>query len=191
MIMEARTLKMTNRKGEVRHLTVRRCVPEEAGDILALQEQVSGRITDPGLFVKTTAEELRESMTEDLCIGVFGSGELLGFTLVVAGRHSPRNLGTHLGYDRDRCRRTVTYDTTFLHPAVRGFGLQQRLVGIKNEFAAGIGAEEALASVSPDNPHSYRNLTEAGFRVVRDTRLYGGLRRYILSLPIRGEGYEI
>ena len=54
---------------------------------------------------------------------------------------------------------------------------------IKNDFcgmAAEMGASEALTTISPDNPYSYRNFLVLNFDIVDERELYGGKRRYIL-----------
>jgi hypothetical protein len=43
-----------------------------------------------------------------------------------------------------------------------------------------MGATEALTTISPDNPYSYRNFLILNFEIVDTRKLYGGKDRYIL-----------
>ena len=172
-------LTVSNRKGEERSFTVRRCSEADLDEIMELQDMVAD-LTGSDIFVETTREEMTESLSCDLCLGVYDADRLIAFGLMVCGRVTPRNLGTYLGYDDERLLQCVTYDTTFVHPDYRGYGLQRSLGQMRDRAAAESGAREALSSVSPENPHSLDNVLKRGFGIISETALYGGRRRYIL-----------
>ena len=185
---EERSLTLERRSGERAVLTLRRCTPEELPAILALQEEVARALPKPELFVVTTAEELRESLTRDWCLAAWDGERLAAFTLMVVNRVTPRSAGTYLDYDDARLQRCVTYDTTFVRREYRGLGLQRALGRLKDEAALAMGAEEALSTVSPENSHSLENALARGFEICGDRSLYSGVRRYILRKKLNGKG---
>ncbi len=178
-MFEDRRLTVSRRDGGEISLSARRCTEADMDEILELQDIVAAS-APAEIFVLTTREELAESFSCDLCIGVYDEERLVAFGLMVYGRITPRNLGTYLGYDDEQLRHCVTNDTTFVHPEYRGYGLQSLLGQMRDEDAIRSGAKEAMASVSPDNQYSLENVQKRGFRVILETQLYGGRRRYIL-----------
>lgn len=156
------------------------CVPEDVPDILALQDAVYEGLPDKNTFVRLTEEEVRESIEKDACLSVFCGDILAAYTLVVANRVSPQNLGSYLGYSEEEMKECVTYDTTFVHPDFRGYGLQKQFIAWKDEEGRRMGAKWALCTVSPDNPNSLNNTLRAGFEIVEEKEMYGGIRRYVL-----------
>ena len=178
--MSGQILTLTDKSGEVHRLEPVRCGCADADRILALQEEVLRGMPDASLFACTSKEEIGESLREDWCLAAMDGGEMAAFTLMVVNRVSPRNAGTYLGYEEARLLKCVTYDTTFVHPRYRGLGLQRELGRLKDEAACALGAEEALATVSPENGPSLHNLLLRGFEVSGDRMLYSGVRRYIM-----------
>jgi len=170
-----------SRSGEERPFTFRCCTEADLPDILALQEEVIAALPDPSLFVRTTAEEITESLTLDFCIGAFYGETLAGFSLMVIGRITPRNLGNLLGYDEARLCRTVTCDTTFVSPRCRGWGLQRQFFTLREAAARSMGATEALTTISPDNDASLANAHKSGFKAVAKRTMYSGVERLLLK----------
>jgi hypothetical protein len=163
---------------------IRRCKAGDLEDILGLQTRVYTTISDKNTFVKTTEEELAESLVSDVCIGAYHLNTLIGFTLMVVNPLSPRNLGAYLEYSRQQCAKCVTYDTTFVDTAYKGYGLQRVFVRLKDKIAVDMGSFEALATVSPENGFSLNNLRASGFMIAGKKRMYGGYDRYILRKPL-------
>jgi hypothetical protein len=171
---------LRNRNGTERAFTLTRCGPGHLAMIEALQEHVL-RTMPRGLFVPATRDELIESLETDYCLGAFSEGKLAMFSLMITNRPTERNLGHALGRTGVRLKESVTYDSTFVLPEYRGYGLQRLAHPFKDAEALRLGAKEALATVSPDNSHSLRNMLSSGFSIRARRELYGGQDRYILG----------
>ena len=65
-------------------------------------------------------------------------------------------------------------------PGYRGLGLQRQLVKEAEAAMRGRGLRWSMATVSPQNPHSLKNFTAAGYKVVCQKEKYGGYMRCIL-----------
>lgn len=159
----------------------RHCTAGDLDEILALQDAVYSAVPDKETFVLTTREEMTASVAEDVAIGAYLSNRLVAFTLIVTGSHNPRHLGFVLGYDDEKRTHSVTYDTTFVHPDYTGYGFQRMFLTIKDRTARALGAREALATVSPKNAPSLRNLMADGFVVAGEKKMYKDLSRYVMK----------
>ena len=168
-------------KGDIRRFFVRRCTKADLAAILALQEDVMRQLPREDIFVYTTEEEFREALENDYCIAAFFGRRMVMFSNMILGRPTPRHLGFQLGYSEEQIARTVIYDTTFVSPDSRGFGLQRLAAWFKDREARRIGETEAIATVSPMNLASYRNIRANGFRVAARREMYGGLDRLVMK----------
>ena len=169
-----------NSKGQELKTELRLCTLKDLLQILKLQELVLNRMPDKDQFVWTTDVEIEESLAEDYCVGAFHADRLVLFALMIKNRVSIRNLGYALGYDEEKLKKTVTYDTTFVDPDYRGYGLQYLAIGIMDSLAVKIQAAEALATISPENSYSLHNAKIKGFTVAAKKEMYGGYERFIL-----------
>lgn len=162
-------------------LGIRICRQDDLEDILDLQRLVYDKVPDKDTFVLSTRDEIKESLAQDVCIGVFHFGTLIAFTLMVVNRISKRNLAFSLGFDEEICRSAVTFDTTFINPMYTGYGLQRFLSDMREQYAVRLGASAAYATVSPKNTVSLSNIMSRGFHIVAEKTMYGNYRRFILK----------
>lgn len=159
-------------------LTVRKMRMDEAQLAMDLQHTVWRSMPDPAQLAETTLDEIRESMTEDICLGVFDGETLAAFSIMVVNRASEtRNAGQKNAYPPEEC---VTFDTIFVHPDYRGLGLQRRLFAWQAELAVKLGAKRIFATVAPQNEYSLNNMLACGFEILDRKLLYGNRDRYIM-----------
>ena len=193
-----------NHSGSELELLIRRCTMDDLGDVMELQDKVVQKIAadmraeqpDPEtddarhfhgqdmrsaeLFISDPWEEMEHSIRNDFCIAAFDGDRMIGFSLMIADGTGEKNLGTVLGYDEERLKKCVNFETTFVDPDYRGYGLQRMFSDIRTQEALRLGATEALTSVSPDNQRSMANLTANGFVPVKAVVIYYGLTRLIM-----------
>lgn len=185
MPTDGHTFVLKNSRGQPCSFVLHQCRAGDLSAIAALQDEVSAALKQAHIFEKTPAEQIEESLCEDFCLGVFCEDTLAAAAIMVVNRVTPRNLGVHLGYDEERLVRCASYDSVFVLPEFRGYGLQRLLFGAMEERAAGLGCDEALATVSPDNSVSLGNMMTNGFEIVTEKVMYSGVRRYIVRKELR------
>jgi ribosomal protein S18 acetylase RimI-like enzyme len=195
---------VVNRSGKELELLLRRCTADDLDQVVALQDRVVQKIAsdmraekaDPAvddlkhfhgqdmrsaaLFISDPREELEFSLKNDFCYAVFDGDLMVGFSLMISGGIGEKNLGNVLGYDEERLSKCVNFETTFVDPAYRGYGIQRMFTEVRTCEALSIGATEALTSVSPDNAKSMANLEANGFVPVKEVVIYFGLTRLIM-----------
>ena len=169
-----------NRKGEPIRILLRTCNMEDLKTVMELQDRVLESMEDRTLFVRTSEEEIAESLCRDFCPGAFYENRMILCSVMIRNRVSERNLGFYLGYDDERQRKTVTFDTVFVDPDFRGYSLQNLAFRVQEKAAVEFGAEEALLTIAPENVYSLRNAEACGFEAVKRMEMYGGYDRFIL-----------
>ena len=128
----------------------------------------------------------RDVFEEQLIEDVFLAAEsvddrLVGFSILVPNDpDNPRNYGKYLGYDKKQMARTVGFDLTVVDPDFRGYGIQRIFNKLRISIAIEMEATEGLATISPDNPYSYRNFLVMNFEIIDEREMYGGKKRYLL-----------
>ena len=142
---------------------------------------MEAQIPAPGLYVRTSREDVAESMTRDHSFGAYlPDGTIVAYTILLKLRDTPRNLAHKLGYAPDYVLRCATADGTWVDPAYRGYGIQHYFSRLKDELAREMGAAELLACTSPENIGTLKSLGRNGYEPVSRQPLYGGYDRVIL-----------
>ncbi len=160
-------------------VTLRRCTPDEAPAVYALQNEVHAAMPHPSGSLPTRWN-ISPVISPTACAsGVAGQSagrvpdlpllrpepaQLCGFSGCAAGRVAP------LGQCRQRCGA----------PGLAGNGLQRRML----EAALPLLPESIThlgATVSPANPYSLSNALACGFTIRARREMYGGFDRYLLA----------
>lgn len=168
-------------KGEPLYIDFREATSDDLDKVLALQAEVMDALPDKDLYAPFTKEESLNQLKNDICYIAECNGEVAGYSVMIPNDpDNPENYGKHFNYDREQLAKTVSMDLTMVAPKYRGRGLQRIFNKLRIGKAIELGATEALTTISPDNPYSYRNFLILNFEIVDERELYGGKRRYIL-----------
>lgn len=168
-------------KGEPMYIDFRRATPDDLGKVLQLQNMIMDALPDKDLYAPFTEEESLGQLEHDICMIAECDGEVAGYSVMIPNDpDNPENYGKYFNYDRDQLAQTVSMDLTMVAPKYRGRGIQRIFNKLRLGMAAEMGAHEALTTISPDNPYSYRNFLVLNFEIIDERELYGGKRRYIL-----------
>lgn len=172
---------MINGKGEPLNIDYRRATPDDLDKVMALQDAIVDALPDKDLYATFSREESLGQLEHDICIIAECNGEVAGYSVMIPNDpDNPENYGKYFNYDREQLAKTVSMDLTMVSPKYRGNGIQRMFNKLRLGMACEMGAHEALTTISPDNPYSYRNFLVLNFDIVDERELYGGKRRYIL-----------
>lgn len=159
---------------------LRRCTPDEALAVFALQNEVRAAMPDPSLFVLDTLENITAYVQYDLCIGVWQGSRLGGYLIVRFCGQSEHNYAAFMGIPQSEWTHWVNADSAIVHPDFRGNRLQRLMLKaalpLFPENITHIGA-----TVSPENKFSLNNALASGFSIVTRREMYGGYDRYLLA----------
>lgn len=78
-------------------VTLRRCTPDEAPAVYALQNEVHAAMLHPEWFVTDTLEHITGYITDSLCIGVWQGSRLGAYPTFHYCGQSPHNYAAFLG----------------------------------------------------------------------------------------------
>jgi len=183
--MELMTLpfsqELMNGQGVPTTIDFRRAVPEDIDAVMKLQQDIMDALPDKDLYAPFSREESIGQLEHDICYMAECSGEVAGYSVLIPNDpDNPENYGKLFNYDRDRLAVTCSLDLTMVAPKYRGLGLQRIFNKLRLGQAIEMGAKEALTTISPDNPYSYRNFLVLNFEILETREMYGGKQRYIL-----------
>lgn len=129
------------------------------------------------------------NVSEGYTLKCMVDGELAAFLIVRHPGEAEDNLGLELlhtptekvqKWQQELLHRIAHMESAAVHPAHRGKGLQGKLLAKAEEIEVSRGTGYLMATVHPDNIYSLRNLEAAGYRCIRETEKYGGLRRKVM-----------
>ena len=161
-------------------VTLRRCTPEEAPAVYALQNEVHAAMPHPEWFVTDTLENITDHIAHSLCIGVWQGPRLGAYLTFHYCAEQPGNYAAFLGVPKAEWPHWANADSAVVHPDWRGNGLQRAML----EAALPLLPPQIThlgATVSPANPYSLRNALAAGFVICCRREMYGGFDRYLLE----------
>ena len=109
-------------------VTLRRCTPDEAPAVYALQNEVHAAMPHPEWFVTDTLEHITGYITDSLCIGVWQGSRLGAYLTFHYCGQSPHNYAAFLGVPQAEWPHWANADSAVVHPDWRGNGLQRRML---------------------------------------------------------------
>ena len=161
-------------------VTLRRCTPDEAPAVYALQNEVHAAMPHPEQFVPDTLENITGYLRTGVCIGAWQQGRLGAYLILRLCGQSSENYAAFLGVPQSQWQHWANADSAVVHPDWRGNGLQRRML----EAALPLLPESIThlgATVSPANPYSLSNALACGFTIRARREMYGGFDRYLLA----------
>ena len=161
-------------------MQLRRCTPEQAPAVYALQNEVRAAMPDPEQFVPDTLENITAYVRNDLCIGAWQGSRLGGYLIVRFCGRSAHNYAAFMDVPRTEWEHWANADSAIVHADFRGNGLQRLMLEAAlpqlQKKITHIGA-----TVSPQNQYSLHNALASGFAIVSRREMYGGHDRYLLA----------
>lgn len=174
---------LINGCGEPKLFTIREACPADIDSVMALQQVILDALEDKDLYQPYTRKEQKEALQKDCCYIAECDDNIAGYSVMIPP-DSPNNYGRYFDYSVEELSKTASLDLTIVDPKFRGYGLQRYFNKVRIGRALELGASQFLTTISPDNPHSYRNFLVLDFEIVDRRKLYGGKDRYILKKVI-------
>ena len=109
-------------------MQLRRCTPEQAPAVYALQNEVRAAMPDPEQFVPDTLENITAYVRKDLCIGAWQGSRLGGYLIVRFCGRSAHNYAAFMDVPRTEWEHWVNADSAIVHADFRGNGLQRLML---------------------------------------------------------------
>ena len=158
---------------------IRPCTGADLAAVEALQEEVLAGLPSPELLLRNSHAVLARSLCPpNLMLGAFCGETLAAVSTLYHPTDPADDYSRRLTTVSAAGLRTANYKLCIVREAFRGHGLQCRLAAALEQAAEKQGVALLYVTVSPKNPHSYRNIEKSGY--TRDRLLVrGGYERYL------------
>lgn len=154
---------------------------EDAAEIGRVMQKVYERMDNKTLFVPSGPEEILAHIeTEGFTVGAYDpQGKMAGNFIVRYPMDAEDNLGRDLGLPEEELCKVAHMESAVVLPEYRGHHLQIRMLQYAESLIDRQRFCYFMATVSPDNPASYRSMEANGYQHVMTKEKYGGLLRRI------------
>lgn len=171
-----------DRKEEAQDYLIRFARYSDLGRVNSIMDRMESQIDDTNIFVSDDEDFIRNHIRDEGFIVVAGhSNKVVAFLIVRFPAMNEDNLGRDLGMDEDDLMKVCHMESVIVLDKHRGNALQQKLIGYSEPIAHAMGYPHAMATVSPDNPHSLENFLAMGYEAVMRKVKYDGVERIILK----------
>jgi GNAT superfamily N-acetyltransferase len=163
-------------------LEIRRLYHLELQKIRALMVDVISRLPFQDLFEMDDEDYFIELIYgKGEVYGAFTNGKLVAYSVLAFPGISESNLGAKFGVPETELPFVAVLDSTVVHEAVRGIGLQRFFHELREKCAKEKGCLYLYSTVHPQNHTSINNLEAAGFTLQFTQPMYGGKNRHCYS----------
>lgn len=172
---------MDNRK-ESHDYTIRFARYSDLGRVNSIMDRMESQIDDTSIFVSDDEDFIRNHIKDEGFIVVAGhSNKVIAFLIVRFPHMNEDNLGLDLGMDEEDLMKVCHMESVIVLDRHRGNALQQKLISYSEPIAHAMGYPHAMATVSPDNPHSLDNFVAMGYEEIMRKVKYDDVERIILK----------
>ena len=158
-------------------LAAKKDVPE----IYALMKTVYEGLDDRSLYVCDDIEYVKKHINSKGFIvkSCNDDGKIVGSFIFRYPGMQEDNLGRDIGLAEGELPKVVHMDSAVVLPEYRGHGLQSAMLSYAEKLIDKKQYSYFMATVSPNNPASYKSLEKNGYHLVLTKEKYGGLIRRI------------
>ena len=164
-----------------KEFTVRKASVKDAEAMYRVMAAAAGALQDKTLYVCDDLDYVRHYIQTD-GFGVVAcdeDGETVGILLCTFPGRADNNLGRDIHLEDSELDQVVHVESAAVLPECSGNHLMERLVVYAQSLVDGKEYKYLMATVSPDNPASFKTLEKCGFKAVMTKEKYGGLLRRI------------
>lgn len=154
---------------------------EDAEAIHSIMQKVYDLLDDKTIYVCDDLEYVTEHI-EERGLGVVAINSdknIIASFILRYPNDSEDNLGRDIGLSEDELNSVVHMETAVVLPEYRGKGIQKLMLDYAEKLINKNDYNIFMATVSPDNPASYKTFEKAGYKHVLTKEKYGGLKRRI------------
>lgn len=168
------------------NIIIKKAKIEDAEQMHLIMKNVYNELDDQSLFVCDDLDFVRQHI-ENEGLAVVAKNEndqIVGCSIVRYPGESDDNLGRDLGLAEDDWSRVVHMESCVVLPQYRGNNLQYKMLKYAEKLIDTSKKNIFLATVSPENPSSYKSFEKNGYSLEMTKEKYGGLMRRIYKKEV-------
>ncbi len=162
-------------------IVFRRAEKEEAYAVWQMMTEVHEQMEQKELFVCDDLPWVEKHMEEEgfAVVACTAAGTFAGCLIVGFPGISEENLGCDIGLPEEELLAVAHMESAVVRSKFRGQHLQRRLLQYAEASLDKRKYYHLLATISPENPASYKSVEACGYRCVLTKEKYNGLLRRI------------
>ena len=150
-------------------------------EVIDLEQFVLDKLIDKDLFAPAPTGSYEKILTNrGILIGVFVNDKLIGMSSVYFSNDDDDNIGKDVGLENEEIYKVVYLCNAVIHPDFRGQGLINKLFNYLIDEVKSKGKwRYILATASPKNYASIKNILSAGLKIIKVKVKFGGYVRFV------------
>lgn len=170
----------------VNDISIRKAYPEDAETIYSIMKQVESALPDKSIYLCDDLDYVRKHIENNgfAVVACNAKNEIIASFIFRYPGNSNDNLGRDIGMSDAELLQVVHMESVVVLPEYRSMGLQTKMLTFAEALIDHSRYRHFLATVSPDNPASYRSFEKCGYELVMTKEKYGGLLRRIYKKSI-------
>lgn len=156
--------------------------PEDVTAVYDIMQAVKAKLENPEIYCTDTKEYIAECLnSHGFGVKAQYAGRIAGFLLVYFPSPGEKeHMGHYLKLEEQELSKVAYMDSAAVLPEYRGRGLQREMLVFAEKSVRLSEYRYLMATVSPENPYSLKNLQDAGYEILCRCEKYGGLSRFIM-----------
>ena len=160
--------------------TIRVADGTDAQTIYDLMVEVYEQLENKSLYVCDDLEFVKRHISQEgFTVAACSKEDKIVGSLILRIPDAEDNLGKDIGFSEEECQRVIHVESAVVAPLYRGNALQRRMLQIAETMIDRVKYSYLMATVSPDNPASYKTLESLGYELIVTKEKYDGLMRRI------------
>ncbi|MBQ9928842.1 MAG: GNAT family N-acetyltransferase [Lachnospiraceae bacterium] len=161
--------------------TIRSATSSDAASVYNIMAQAANAQMDKTLFICDDFNFVSRHISEEgfTVVACNEESKVIASLIIRYPMSAEDNLGRDIGLNYAALLRVAHMESAVVLPCYRGMGLQRQLLLFAESVIDKNKYQYLLATVSPDNPASYRSFERCGYTHVMTKEKYGGLQRRI------------
>ncbi len=168
------------------NIIIKKAKIEDAEQMHLIMKNVYNELDDQSLYVCDDLDFVRQHIeNEGLAVVTKNENDqIVGCFIVRYPGKSDDNLGRDLELAEDDWSRVVHMESCVVLPQYRGNNLQYKMLKYAENLIDTSKKNIFLATVSPENPSSYKSFEKNGYSLEMTKKKYGGLMRRIYKKEV-------
>lgn len=153
---------------------------KDAQAVYDLMVEVYEQLENQSIYVCDDFEFVKRHISQEgfTVVACTKENEIVG-SLILRIPDEEDNLGKDIGFSEEACQRVMHVESAVVALKFRGYALQRRMLQEAESLIDRAKYSYLMATVSPENPASYKTLEKLGYELVFTKEKYGGLMRRI------------
>lgn len=162
-------------------LLIRQATSEDAQEIYRVMQTVHNRLADKSIYVCDSWEDVKAMLTGNGfgVVALNKKQKIVGCLLCKYPGDSQENLGRDIRLPEPELAKVVHAEAAVVLEEYRGNSLQSKMLQLAERIIDKEKYRFLLATVSPENPASFKTLEQNGFKHIVTKEKYGGLIRRV------------